>query len=77
MNLGCFHQDCIEKLKGKHVPTQTCKNRRDRKSVDCGACMYGTVMRKCRAWDGTGDEDRNMSGMRIKARRGLTIIWGM
>ena len=20
MNLGCFHQDCIEKLKGKHVP---------------------------------------------------------
>ena len=20
MNLGCFHQDCIEKLNGKHVP---------------------------------------------------------
>ena len=31
--------------------------------------MYGTVMRKYKAWDGTGDEDRNMSGMKIKARR--------
>ena len=20
MNFGCFHQDCIEKLKEKHVP---------------------------------------------------------
>ena len=33
-------------------------------------CMYGTVTRKYKAWDGTGDEDRNMSGMRIKASLG-------
>ena len=43
--------------------TQACRNRRrDRKSMDYGACR--TVMRKCKAWDGTSDEDRNMSRMR-------------
>ena len=34
MNLGCFYQDCIEKLKGKHVPRLAKNGRRDRKSVD-------------------------------------------
>ena len=34
MNLGCFHQDCIEKLKGKAC-TQTCQERKERsESVD-------------------------------------------
>ena len=38
--------------------------------------MYRTVMRKYKAQDGSSDEYRNMSEMRIKARRGLAIIWG-
>ena len=39
MNLGRFHQDCIEKLKGKHVPRLAKNGRRDRKSVELGACI--------------------------------------
>ena len=27
MNFGCFHQDCIEKLKEKHVPRLEIGNR--------------------------------------------------
>ena len=38
MNLGCFHQDCIEKLKGKHVP-RLAKNGRKRSEIcGLGAC---------------------------------------
>ena len=44
---GFFHQDCIEKLKGKHVP------RLARTEGEIGNrglwCMYGTVMRKYKA----------------------------
>ena len=76
MNLGCFHQDCIEKLKRKHVYPDL-QEWKERSEIGGLWCMYRTVMRKYKAWDGTSDEDRNMSGMRIKARRGLAIIWGM
>ena len=53
------------------------QEQKERSEIDGLWCMYRTVMRKCKASDGTSDEDRNMSGMRIEARRGLTIIWGM
>ena len=39
MNLGRFHQDCIEKLKGKHVP-RTCQERKERSEIcGLGACI--------------------------------------
>ena len=44
MNLGCFHQDCIEKLKGSMYPDLP------RTEGEIGnlwiGCMYRTVMRK-------------------------------
>ena len=53
------------------------QEQKERSEIDGLWCMYRTVMRKYKAQDGTSDEDRNISGMRIKARRGLAIIWGM
>ena len=53
------------------------QDHKKRSDIDGLWCMYRAVMRKYKAWDGTSDEDRNMSGMRIKARRGLAIVWGI
>ena len=41
MNFGCFHQDCIEKLKEKRAYSRLAGTelRRDRKSVNCVACI--------------------------------------
>ena len=64
MNFGCFHQDCIEKLKEKHVPRLA--GTEGEIGIDGLWCMYRTVRRKYKAWDGTSNEDRNLSGMELR-----------
>ena len=47
MNFGCFHQDCIEKLKEKHVPCKPGQEQKERSEIGGLWCMvYRTVMRK-------------------------------